>query len=121
MRLQLLVGASALALCLAAPAMAAEAAADTAATASDGIEEIVVMGRGETRQVQTIQAVDILAAAPGTSPIKILSKLPGVNFQSADAFGAYEWAVRISVRGFNQNQLGVRRQNIRDLRRLFLA
>jgi iron complex outermembrane receptor protein len=101
--------------------MAAEAAADTAATASDGIEEIVVMGRGETRQVQTIQAVDILAAAPGTSPIKILSKLPGVNFQSADAFGAYEWAVRISVRGFNQNQLGVRRQNIRDLRRLFLA
>ncbi len=106
MRLQLLVGASALALCLAAPAMAAEAAAETAATSSDGIDEIVVMGRGETRQVQTIQAVDILAAAPGTSPIKILSKLPGVNFQSADAFGAYEWAVRISVRGFNQNQLG---------------
>ena len=106
MRLQLLLGASALALCLAAPAMAAEAAAETAATASDGIEEIVVMGRGETRQVQTIQAVDILAAAPGTSPIKILSKLPGVSFQSADAFGAYEWAVRISVRGFNQNQLG---------------
>ena len=106
MRLQLLVGASALALCLAAPAMAAEAAAETAATASDGVEEIVIMGRGETRQVQTIQAVDILAAAPGTSPIKILSKLPGVNFQSADAFGAYEWAVRISVRGFNQNQLG---------------
>ena len=106
MRLQLLVGASALALCMAAPAMAAEAAADAAATASDGVEEIVIMGRGETRQVQTIQAVDILAAAPGTSPIKILSKLPGVSFQSADAFGAYEWAVRISVRGFNQNQLG---------------
>jgi iron complex outermembrane receptor protein len=104
MRLHLLAGASALALCLASPAMAAEA--DAAATTSDGIEEIVVMGRGETRQVQTIQAVDILAAAPGTSPIKILSKLPGVNFQSADAFGAYEWAVRISVRGFNQNQLG---------------
>ncbi len=29
-----------------------------------------------------------------------------VNFQAADAFGAYEWAVRISLRGFNQNQLG---------------
>jgi iron complex outermembrane receptor protein len=100
----MLVGASALALCFAAPVMAAEAGAGEAA--SDGINEIVVMGRGETRQVQTIQAVDILAAAPGTSPIKVLSKLPGVSFQSADAFGAYEWAVRISVRGFNQNQLG---------------
>ena len=104
MRLQMLVGASALALCFAAPVMAAEAG--EAAVAADGINEIVVMGRGETRQVQTVQAVDILAAAPGTSPIKVLSKLPGVSFQSADAFGAYEWAVRISVRGFNQNQLG---------------
>ena len=103
MRLQLLVGASALALCLAAPVMAAES---SATASSDGVEEIVIMGRGETRQVQTIQAVDILAAAPGTSPIKVLSKLPGVNYQAADAFGAYEWAVRISMRGFNQNQLG---------------
>ncbi|GAA3273269.1 hypothetical protein GCM10020258_50410 [Sphingomonas yabuuchiae] len=32
--------------------------------------------------------------------------MPGVNFQSADAFGAYEWSTRISLRGFNQNQLG---------------
>ena len=45
-------------------------------------------------------------AAPGTSPIKLVAKLPGVNFQSADAFGAYEWSTRISIRGFNQNQLG---------------
>ena len=103
MRLQLLVSASALALCLAAPVMAAES---SATASSDGVEEIIVMGRGETRQVQTIQAIDILAAAPGTSPIKVLSKLPGVNYQAADAFGAYEWAVRISMRGFNQNQLG---------------
>jgi len=32
--------------------------------------------------------------------------LPGVNFQSADPFGAYEWSTRIVVRGFNQNQMG---------------
>ena len=29
-----------------------------------------------------------------------------MNFQSADPFGAYEWSTRITVRGFNQNQLG---------------
>lgn len=104
MQLRLLLSASALALCCAAPALAAEAEA-TAAN-NTAIEEIVVYGRGETRQVQTVQAVDILAATPGTSPLKILSQLPSVNYQSADAYGAYEWAVRISVRGFNQNQLG---------------
>jgi iron complex outermembrane recepter protein len=29
-----------------------------------------------------------------------------VSFQSADAFGAYEWSTRISIRGFDQNRLG---------------
>ncbi len=69
-------------------------------------EEIIVYGQGETRQVQTLGEIDIQAAVPGTSPIAIVQKLPGVSYQSADPFGAYEWAVRISVRGFNQNQLG---------------
>jgi hypothetical protein len=36
----------------------------------------------------------------------VLNKLPGVNFQSADSFGTYEWSARITLRGFNQNQLG---------------
>lgn len=76
-------------------------AADTAAG-----EEIVVYGFGETRQVQTVGADDIALLTPGISPLKAIQKLPGVNFQSADAFGAYEWSSRISLRGFNQNQLG---------------
>ncbi len=46
------------------------------------------------------------AVGPGTSAIKVVEKLPGVNFQSADAFGAYEWSTRITIRGFNQNQIG---------------
>ena len=85
MQLRLLLSASALALCCAAPAFAAEADAAAIATNDAAIEEIVVYGRGETRQVQTIQAVDILAAIPGTSPLKVLSQLPSVNYQSADA------------------------------------
>ena len=68
--------------------------------------DIVVLGFGQARQVQTITAADLSRLTPGTSPIKALQKLPGVNYQAADAFGAYEWSARISIRGFNQNQLG---------------
>ena len=78
----------------------------TAAFADDAIESVVVLGQGQTRQVETISHNEIEADVPGTSPLKVISKLPGVNYQAADPFGAYEWAVRISVRGFNQNQLG---------------
>jgi iron complex outermembrane receptor protein len=69
-------------------------------------EEVIVFGHGETRQVSEIGQEEIAQAAPGTSPLKILSKLPGVNFNSADSLGSYEWGGRISIRGFNQNQLG---------------
>ena len=78
---------------------------DPAATGGDG-NDIVVLGFGQTRQVQTISAIDMERLPPGTSPLKAAAKLPGVNFQSSDAFGAYEWSTRISLRGFNQNQLG---------------
>lgn len=84
----------------------AQDAAPADAPAETPGEEIVVYGFGETRQVQTVSADDIALLTPGTSPLKAISKLPGVNFQSADPFGAYEWSTRISLRGFNQNQLG---------------
>ena len=69
-------------------------------------EGIVVFGRGETRQVQELTSKELLILAPGTSPLKAIEKLPSVNFQSADPFGTYEWSSRVSIRGFNQNQLG---------------
>ena len=80
------------------------AAADLPAAAED--TTIVVLGFGQTRQTQTVTAGDLSLLTPGTSPLKAIQKLPGVNFQSADPFGAYEWSSRISLRGFNQNQLG---------------
>jgi len=70
------------------------------------IEEIRVFGKGETRQVQALTAAQLEQFPAGTSPLKAIEKLPGVNFQSADPYGAYEWSTRIVVRGFNQNQLG---------------
>ncbi len=69
-------------------------------------ETITVFGQGSTRQVSEIGADEIRLLAPGSSPFKAIERLPGVNFQSADPFGAYEWSTRITIRGFNQNQLG---------------
>lgn len=80
----------------------------SAATHADqaSVEEVVVLGRGETRQVQSVSAQQIDRLPPGTSPLKAIENLPGVNFQAADPYGAYEWSTRIVVRGFSQNQLG---------------
>lgn len=101
-----------LAICAhAAPAAVADAAdaadgAALAASASAPVQVVEITGRGQSRQVQNISRADLQQALPGTSPLKVLEKLPGVNFQSADPFGAYEWSTRFSIRGFSQNQLG---------------
>ncbi len=88
------------------PVFAADAASAPVTASAAELPEIVVMGAGQTRQIQTISAVQIEEVVPGTSPIKVLQSLPGVNFQSSDPFGAYEWATRISVRGFDQEHMG---------------
>jgi iron complex outermembrane recepter protein len=88
----------------ATPVLAADET--TNAAAADADSEIIVIGRGETRQVQELKTKDLQILAAGTSPLKAIEKLPSVNFQSADPFGTYEWSSRVSIRGFNQNQLG---------------
>lgn len=77
-----------------------------AAEPAANIEEVQVFGKGQTRQVQSLTAAQLAQFPAGTSPLKAIEKLPGVNFQSADPYGAYEWSTRIVVRGFNQNQMG---------------
>lgn len=69
-------------------------------------ENVSVFGQGQSRQVQSINSEDMKKATPGSSPLKVLEKLPGVSFQSADPFGAYEWSTRFGVRGFGQNYMG---------------
>jgi len=97
------------ALVAAVPAFAqsdmATPAPDAAEMPSDA-DQIVVFGSGKTRQVQELSSADIGILAGGSSPLKAIEKLPSVNFQSADPFGAYEWSTRITIRGFSQNQLG---------------
>lgn len=69
-------------------------------------EAITVFGHGSTRQMTSITRGMIQQSVPGTSPLKVLSELPGVVYQSADPFGAYEYSSQIFMRGFSQAQLG---------------
>ena len=102
----LLLAASALIPVTALHAQAAPAVTQVASADTEAGEQIVVFGQGRTRQVTELRQADLALTTPGTSPLKAIEQLPGVNFQSADPFGAYEWSTRISLRGFNQNQLG---------------
>lgn len=102
----LLLAASALGSIPLGPLVAAHAAEAPAAADAGDADAIVVVGQGSVRQAQTLTIKDLAVLAPGTSPLKAIENLPSVNFQSADPFGAYEWATRVSIRGFNQNQLG---------------
>lgn len=112
MKNHLMLGAAAgaLLIVIAGQAMAADAAPAPAPAAaptdSAEVDAVVIIGQGQSRQVQTVKDDAIGLEAAGTSALKAIDKLPGVTFQSADAFGAYEWSTRISIRGFNQNQLG---------------
>ncbi|GGJ65548.1 TonB-dependent receptor [Sphingopyxis bauzanensis] len=104
-RNRLRTGAALMVAFAATPVFATETAVDAAVDGGD-VAEIVVLGQGQARQVQEIGAADIALEVAGISPLKAIDKLPGVNFQSADPFGTYEWSSRISIRGFSQQQLG---------------
>ena len=104
-RNRLRAGAAVMVAFAATPVFATETAVDAAVDGGD-VAEIVVLGQGQARQVQEIGAADIALEVAGISPLKAIDKLPGVNFQSADPFGTYEWSSRISIRGFSQQQLG---------------
>ena len=99
-----LQGSVACTLLLSGAAQAQTITADS--DAAQGSDEIVVYGEGKVRQEQTISAKGIEILAPGSSPLKAVARLPGVALQSSDPFGSYELGTRLSVRGFNQSQMG---------------
>lgn len=72
----------------------------------DQAESIIVMGAGAARETQKLSHLALQQVAPGTSPLKTLSKLPGVMFTSSDPLGSYEWSQQIIIRGFDQSRLG---------------
>jgi iron complex outermembrane receptor protein len=85
---------------------AAAAHTDPQGTEQAASHEIIVLGMGQSRQVQTVSAQQLAKAVPGTSPLKTISQLPSVDFQASDPLGIYEWSQQISVRSFTTDQLG---------------
>ncbi|KPC34226.1 TonB-dependent receptorTonB-dependent receptor [Pseudomonas syringae pv. cilantro] len=67
---------------------------------------VSVIGQGETRQVQRVTEQDTKAYTAGSNPMKVLQRLPGVNFQSSDPLGRELGSQRISLRGFDMHHLG---------------
>lgn len=65
-----------------------------------------VTGRGSTRAAGFVDSATLRQAAPGTSALKTVERIPGVNMQSVDGFGMYEWSNRITMRGFQSAQIG---------------
>ncbi|MDY1549961.1 TonB-dependent receptor [Luteibacter sahnii] len=90
-----------------ASATPANAAAPTDTRDAKQLEAVSVIAPGETRQIQSIGVDEIVRQQPpGSSPLKALDKLPGVQFQAADPWGAYEWSTQITLHGFDQSRLG---------------
>jgi iron complex outermembrane receptor protein len=65
-----------------------------------------ITGRGVARGASAVDGKALQAAAPGTSALNVIQQLPGVNVQSADGLAMYEWANRITMRGFQTQQIG---------------
>lgn len=113
--LKMTILAASVALCLhALPAHAAmpadvpatDAGSDAVAGDSNTLDRISVIGTGQTRQVQMVGKAELEREIAGASPLKAVSKLPGVNYQSSDPWGNYEWGGKLNIRGFAQQQLG---------------
>ena len=112
-RLTALAAALALATQAQAQTSAAAVAAAPAASAAGDVQTVTItQGRGQVRSVQGLDSHEFTEAPAGTSPLVTVSRLPGVNFQSADPLGNYEWSTRFTVRSFSQNQLGFTLDNV---------
>lgn len=65
-----------------------------------------VTGQGRVLAANALTRADLVLRSPGTTPLKAAERLPGVNFQSSDPFGSYEWSTTLTIRGFQAGQIG---------------
>ena len=82
------------------PDLAMATAPDAAAPEAgpDTVDDIVVIGSGQTRSVSTLTPQNLDTLPPGTSIQKALNILPGVMAQSIDALGVNEQSLSLQVR-----------------------
>src|SRR4051812_47298687 len=96
----------AVAACFAFATQVKAADAPPAAAGSSELEQIIVVGSGQTRSVSTLTPSNLDVLPPGASVQKSLNFLPGVSAQSIDALGVNEQSLSLQVRGFNTTHLG---------------
>jgi iron complex outermembrane receptor protein len=65
-----------------------------------------VTGTGKVRSSNTIDTLTFRYVTPGTNALRVVERLPGVNVQNSDNLGSYEWANRVTIRGFATSQIG---------------
>lgn len=63
-------------------------------------------GAGKVRSSSTIDTLTLRYVTPGTNALRVVERLPGVNVQNSDNLGSYEWANRVTIRGFATSQIG---------------
>ncbi len=63
-------------------------------------------GMGRVLAANALTRADLQLRSPGTTPLKAAERLPGVNFNSSDPFGSYEWSTTLTIRGFQAGQIG---------------
>ncbi|WP_174515557.1 TonB-dependent receptor [Xanthomonas axonopodis] len=71
------------------------------------LDAVSVAGTGSTRTTASISVDEIQAQVPGVAPQQLLASLPGVNVQTTDPFGLYEFGDSMTIRGLSAKQIGV--------------
>lgn len=83
-------------------------AATSNAVWADAVESFaIVVTAPRPEKGWTALSADEMAETPaGTTPLKLLGRLPGVSQTGSEDFGAYEWGNDLNVRGFSAGQIG---------------
>src|SRR5258708_3598191 len=88
---------------------ASESAAAPAPAADDTIAlDKFVVESAATPTANTLADKAMISAqqSPVSSALNATKYLPGVNLSQGDTFGGDDWSTRLTIRGFNENQLG---------------
>lgn len=83
---------------------------DKPAADSEALERVEVigkfLGKGEARANTVVSAVDLQALPAGQDPLRLLGRVPGLQVSSSDALTG-SFSMRLSMRGFNKEQIGM--------------
>lgn len=69
------------------------------------LDQISVVGRGESRATSAITRREVELTAGAAEPVLLLKRLPGLIVHTNDTFGLYEWGLTVRMRGFDLTQI----------------